>query len=165
MKHTNIHELKHSDNGVLVYTDKWGDMAYKATTLQFLKYVGPGKTVLLDIDLVTCTKFELALFFKKCSDLIFIDEKNQTHTQFGAILEDGEEQPMKWFWISVLGKSFTICHDIAFDTTVISKRLETGGLIPIYLGSFFRKRWDRCEQTKSKQAKQAYKTIANLIMQ
>lgn len=173
MKHTNLQELKHSLNGVLIYTDMWDKEAFKISKLQYNLYIrdpkqswkSPNPIVLLEIDLDVCTKMDLSIFFKKCADLVvkYPDNNELKHTQFAAILENGEEAPIKWFWINTDPNKPTIGHDIAFDTTLICKwRGDVS--IPIHLGSFRRKRWGRCKHTRVKQTKQAYKTIANLVL-
>lgn len=177
MKHTNLHELKHSSNGILGYTDLWGEKAHQIEKLRYVIYAwNPKRTydmgkpgILLEIDLFTCSKLELHTFFKKCSDLVVRyrarhhRKKIITHTQFACVLSNGEVTPIKWFWINVDPSKPTIGHDIAFDTTLVTKWRDEIN-IPICLGRFRRKRLERCKHAMEKQTKQAYKTIANLIL-
>ena len=173
MKHTNLHELKHSANGILGYTDLWGKEAHQIEKLRYVLCVQDAKerdktgetSTLLEIDLTTCSKLELYVFFKKCGDLVvkYHPRSETRHTQFSCVLADGEETLIKWFWISVDLSKTTIGHDIAFDTTLVT--IWRGKVnIPICLGQFRRKRWHRCKSAMEKQTKQAYKTIANLIL-
>ena len=169
----NPDNLKHSSNGILAFTDIWQDRAFKINKLQYSLYTRRGLdswsdkegTTLVEIDLCNCTKMELSVFFRKCADLVvkYRGHNETRHTQFSAVLDNGDQTPIKWFWINTDPQKPIIGHDIAFDTTRLCK-FKNDVPIPIHLGGFFRKRWERCKYAKEKQTRQAYKTLSNLVL-
>lgn len=171
--HTNLDQLVASPQGILVYTDLWNLEAIPLSTLDFQVHTSmpslsgsSSKTsTLLSIDLTSCSARDLSSFFKRCAQLtVQYPSCEGRHTQFGGTLQDGRHIPLKWFWIRPhYNNPLTIGHDTAFDTTLITRSHgQTSFTIP--LGTFFRARWSRCKSTREKQFKQAYKTLANLIL-
>lgn len=146
-------------NDILVTTDNWTPERLKIRKLIYCEY-GPEKknanvpNYLFEIDVITCTHIELSQFFKKIAK--FCGKEKILHSQFNAILDDGTRMPMKWFWIDVNG--ITISHDCAFDTILVKKNS-----LPIYIGMFRRKRVWNSKHAYSKNKRDAYRVIANLI--
>lgn len=170
MKHSNLETLSLSENGILVYTDFWNLTAYKIKTLEYVLYSYTEKAeqkefVLNSIDVTNCSKQELAEFFRSCGKLSieFGNSLQDKHVQFSCITEEGERSPIKWFWIKVDHQRTVLGHDVAFDTVLLRKYVNKRSSYTIPLGAFFRKRLHTFKRVKEKQAKQAYKTIANFV--
>lgn len=173
MRHNNLQDLQLSGNGILLYTDLWEKTAHQIVKLYFTRYLTRRTALthkeklvedLIEIDVMKCSKLELSVFFKKCADFVVKDRADEEeHMQFRCVLADGEETPIKWFWIKTDHQKATLGHDIAFDTTILTKWYPGGTDLDIHLGHFRRKRWERCKQLQQKQARQAYKTIANFV--
>lgn len=146
-------------NDILVTTDNWTPERLKIRKLIYCVYGSEKKNTnapfdIFEIDVTTCTRIELYQFFKKVSK--FCGHNNIEHSQFNAILDDDTRMPMKWFWIDV--KDITISHDCAFDTILVKKNS-----LPIYIGMFRRKRVWNSKHAYSKNQRDAYRVIANLI--
>lgn len=146
-------------NDILVTTENWTPERLKIRKLIYCEYGSEKKNTnvpfdIFEIDVTTCTRIELCQFFKKVSK--FCGHNNIEHSQFHAILDDGQRMPMKWFWIDVNG--ITISHDCAFDTILVKK-----GRIPICIGMFRRERIWKSKHAYSKNKRDAYKVIANMI--
>lgn len=126
---------------------------------------------LFEIDVTTCTKLELADFFKKCAratekypqgeEYGRYADKVDAHVQFSCELVDGESFPIKWFYIK--HPKFVISHDMAFDTVILSKVFGEDNEHVIPLGKFFRKRL-RSRWAYAKNRRDAYKCISNMIL-
>lgn len=146
-------------NDILVTTDNWPPERLKIRKLIYCNY-GPEKKNanipydVFEIDVTTCTRIELSQFFKKVAK--FCGKERIIQSQFNAILDDGTRMPMKWFYIDV--NSITISHDCAFDTILVKKNS-----LPICIGMFRRKRLWKAKHAYSKNKRDAYKVIANLI--
>lgn len=179
-KHENLSELKFSDQGILLYTDGWSKIANKIKKLRFVSfrrdaslkdaiYQKNNMSVLKEIDVTSCSPQELASFFREAAKLtnsLSLDP-TITHTQFACVLEDPPEAyaegfPVKWFWINIQDRPYTISHDVAFDTVLVNKNYDSTSL-PMTLGTFRRVKLHKYKHAKAKQASRAYKVIANLI--
>ena len=156
---------------VQVYTDDWGPEKYQVKTLRYSLVTsepyprfGSEYKTLIEIDIESSTCFQLSLFFREVAKLAIKhrQESETSHVQFTAVLEDGEEMPMKWFWIKAENKKFSIGHDMAFDTVLVKKHYGTFS-IKIPLGQFSRKRKMSAKYAYANNKRDAYKCISNML--
>lgn len=121
-----------------ITTTFWSE---KVETLHTIFYFNPkSKEIVAQAD--SHNPFELALFFKKISQLVKTNKflksqnNNDNHYQFGTMI-DNQMTPIVWFDIH-LNDSTIVSHDHAFNTCMvkINNHIKPFGRFPI--GSF----WD-----------------------